>query len=145
MGLTPRGLPTYGGLAPRLLTLLFQLQNFKQMKSNTKDLLYEDLAQIIEQGKKKVSAQINSTLTLVYWQVGHKISTHILQKERAEYAKEIVSQSATQLSWSHFIELLPLKKEEARIYYSVKAGEDLNSLQKVRYAKSLDDTFKKYI
>lgn len=130
------------------------------MESNTKDLLYEDLAQIIEQGKKKVSIQVNSTLTLVYWQVGHKISTHILEKERAEYAKEIVSQVATQLvsrfgksfqlrnlrrmmqfsevfpdfqmvsqvatqlSWSHFIELLPLKKEEARIYYAVKAGEE---------------------
>jgi len=31
---------------------------------------------------------------------------------------EIVSPLATQLSWSHFIELLPLKTHEARLYYA---------------------------
>jgi hypothetical protein len=30
---------------------------------------------------------------------------------------EIVSPVATQLSWSHFIELLPLKEEKARLFY----------------------------
>ena len=35
-----------------------------------------------------------------------------------------MSQAATQLSWSHFIELLPLKKEEARLYYAKMAGEE---------------------
>jgi len=35
--------------------------------------------------------------------------------------QEILSPLATKLSWSHFIELLPLKTEEARIYYAQDA------------------------
>jgi hypothetical protein len=31
---------------------------------------------------------------------------------------EIVSKLSTQLSWSHFIELLPVKTHEARMYYA---------------------------
>ena len=56
------------------------------MKKEISQLLFLDLAETIEQGKKKVTAQINGTLTLVYWQVGSKINTHILEEERAEYA-----------------------------------------------------------
>jgi predicted nuclease of restriction endonuclease-like (RecB) superfamily len=36
---------------------------------------------------------------------------------------EIVSTLSTQLSWSHFIELLPLKTSEARLYYANDAAE----------------------
>ena len=36
---------------------------------------------------------------------------------------EIVSTLSTQLSWSHFIELLPLKTSEARLYYAKDAAE----------------------
>ena len=36
---------------------------------------------------------------------------------------EIVSPLATQLSWSHFVEILPLKAEEARLYYAKEAAE----------------------
>jgi len=130
------------------------------MQKEISDILFRDVTKIIEQGKHRVTAQINSTLTLVYWQVGFRINTAVLDNERAEYSKEIVSQlatqlasrfgksfeqrnlrrmmqfsivfpdfqivsqAATQLSWSHFIELLPLKKEEARLYYAKMAGEE---------------------
>jgi hypothetical protein len=36
---------------------------------------------------------------------------------------EIVSPLATQLSWTHFMELLPLKTEEARMFYAREAAE----------------------
>lgn len=36
---------------------------------------------------------------------------------------EKVSPLATQLSWSHFIELLPLQKSEAKYFYAIKASE----------------------
>ena len=36
---------------------------------------------------------------------------------------EIVSMLSTQLSWSHFIEILPLKTEEARLYYAQDAAK----------------------
>jgi predicted nuclease of restriction endonuclease-like (RecB) superfamily len=38
---------------------------------------------------------------------------------------EIVSQVATQLSWSHFIEILPLKTHEARLFYLEEAAHGL--------------------
>lgn len=44
----------------------------------------------------------------------------------------IVSPVATQLSWSHFMEILPLKKEEARLFYIQKASESLWSRRELR-------------
>lgn len=68
------------------------------MKEKDKDLLFQDLASIIEQGKRQVSVQVNTVITLVYWKVGHKINTHILDNQRAEYGKEVIPQVATQLA-----------------------------------------------
>ena len=36
---------------------------------------------------------------------------------------EIVSPLATQLSWTHFVELMPLKDEKARLFYAKEASE----------------------
>jgi DUF1016 N-terminal domain len=130
------------------------------MSQEIEKLLFNDLAQIIEQGKGQITKQVNSTIILVYWQVGYKINTHILENKRAAYAKEIVSTLsiqlkneygksfelhnlrrmmqfaeqftdfsivvplARQLTWSHFLKILPLKKEEAKIYYAQKAIEE---------------------
>ena len=45
----------------------------------------------------------------------------MLGGERAEYGKRIVATLAHQLCWSHFQELLPVKSDEARIYYAQDA------------------------
>ena len=131
-------------------------------------MLFHDLAHIIEQGKNQLVKQVNSTITLVYWQVGKKINEHILNNQRAEYAKEIVSTVSTQLkqvygksfeernlrrmmqfselftdfeivlplaqqlSWSHFVELLPIKSSEARMYYAQKIAEEYWSIRETR-------------
>jgi predicted nuclease of restriction endonuclease-like (RecB) superfamily len=138
------------------------------MSKEIENILYEDLTQIIAQGKIKVAQQVNSTVVLVYWQIGYKINTHILDNKRAEYAQEIVSivstqlntnfgksfelrnlrrimqfseqfpdlgivsPLATQLSWSHFIELLPLQKTEAKFFYATKAREAAWSRNELR-------------
>lgn len=52
--------------------------------------LFRELTSIIEMGRKNVVAQVNSTLTLVYWKVGHKINEYVLEGERAAYGKNIV-------------------------------------------------------
>jgi len=49
--------------------------------------LFAELETLIEQSKKQVVSQVNSILTLTYWQIGKKINTHILQNKRAEYGK----------------------------------------------------------
>jgi hypothetical protein len=115
--------------------------------------LFDEICKIIEQGKHKVTAQVNSTLTITYWHIGKTINQDVLQKKRAKYGKQvikniandlmlvygksfasrnlrrmmqfaelfpdiqIVSPLATQLTWSHFLELLSIKKNEARLFY----------------------------
>ncbi len=131
--------------------------------------LFNNLAQIIEQGKQQVVAQVNSVLTLTYWHVGKKINEHVLNKERAEYGKEIVANISkelekqygksftlrnvrrmmqfadifadiqivtslmTQLSWTHFIELFPMKSIEQRMYYAEKIAEERWSVRETKY------------
>jgi len=54
---------------------------------------------------------------------------------------KIVSPLATQLSWSHFVELLPLKSMDAKLFYAEKASEECwgkRELRKQIYAKSFE-------
>ena len=45
---------------------------------------------------------------------------------------EIVVPLARQLSWSHFLTLIPLKSDEARIFYAQKASESRWSKRELR-------------
>ncbi|MDI9311969.1 MAG: PDDEXK nuclease domain-containing protein [Limnohabitans sp.] len=139
------------------------------MNKEIENILFKDLAQIIEQGKTQVTAQVNSILTLTYWNLGKKINDHILKNERAEYGKEIipivsrqlvqaygkafetknlyrmmrfadvfsdfsiVAPMVRQLSWSHFLILLPLKSEKERMFYAQKAIEEKWSKRTLTY------------
>ncbi len=58
-------------------------------QSDSKDLITE-LISLIESTKKQVVSQINSSLTLLFWNVGMKILTHNLKNKRAEYGKQTV-------------------------------------------------------
>ena len=68
------------------------------MQDLTNNQLLNDLSQLIEQGKHKVAVQVNSTMTLVYWQIGKRINEDILQNERAEYGKQIVKELSKELT-----------------------------------------------
>ena len=52
--------------------------------------LTKDLINLIEQTKTQLTSQINSSLTLLFWNVGNKILTHNLNYRRAEHGKQIV-------------------------------------------------------
>jgi predicted nuclease of restriction endonuclease-like (RecB) superfamily len=131
--------------------------------------LYKDLSVLIENGQKQLSFYANSSLILVFWQVGKRINEDILQNKRAEYGKqivpilsaqlervygknfteknvrrmmqfaeqfpdiEIVVPLARQLSWSHILILLPLKNQEAQLYYAKKASEELWGKRELRH------------
>src|SRR5262249_38229812 len=45
-----------------------------------------------------VAQAVNSALVLLYWQVGHRIRTEILQEMRADYGEQIVPTLSAQLS-----------------------------------------------
>lgn len=130
--------------------------------------LVNELSQLIEQGKQDVAIKVNSTMTMVFWQVGNRINQNILDNERAEYGKSIVTTVSTQLvkyygrsfgvknlhrmmqfaeiypdfqivvslsrqlSWSHFIELFPIKNKEARIFYAYHIAEESWSVRETR-------------
>lgn len=124
------------------------------------DKLFVDLSQLIEQSRQQVAMQANSTLTILFWQVGKRINDDILQNQRAEYGKQIVSTLSAQLetsygrnfaeknvrrmmqfaehfsdlpivvtmsrqlTWSHFLVLIPLKSVEAKQFYAQLAIND---------------------
>ncbi|MGB6151550.1 MAG: hypothetical protein WBG48_06120 [Pricia sp.] len=54
-------------------------------KSLHKNLLAE-LSALIEQGKLQISVQVNSTMTLVFCQVGKRVNDEVLNNRCVEYA-----------------------------------------------------------
>ena len=69
--------------------------------------LFSDVKSLIDLAKKRVSIKVNAELTLLYWQVGARIQTEVLQGERADYGQEIVLKLSKALTsqygkgWSH--------------------------------------------
>ena len=82
--------------------------------------LMQDLRQIVDQARIHVAATANYELTMMYWHIGERINLEVLDNQRAEYGKQIVVTASRQLSWSHFVEILPLKDDlqRARFCYT---------------------------
>lgn len=52
--------------------------------------LMNDLIILIEDTKARVVIHVNSSMTLLFWHIGRRISNNILNNKRAEYEKQIV-------------------------------------------------------
>ena len=125
---------------------------------NPEQILIDEISAIIEQGRREISRKASRETVLIFWQIGKRINDEVLENQRADYGKqivsrlathlttkygrsfeqrnlrrmmqfaeqflnfEIVSPTATQLSWSHFVEILPLKTQEAKIFYLNEAA-----------------------
>ena len=130
--------------------------------------LYNDIADIIENGRLEIYKQANRGTVLTFWHVGKRINNDILENKRADYGKqivstlatqltkmygrsfearnlrrmmqfaeqfsdiEIVSPLATQLSWAHIVEILPIKTQEAKMFYLNEAARNLISKRDLR-------------
>ena len=130
--------------------------------------LYNKLSHLIEQSKAKVVQVVNSSLTLLFWQVGRIIMDDFLANKRATYGAKIVTNLsyqleinygrnfneknvrrmmqfaeqfpeieivvplARQLSWSHFLIILPLKTNEERLFYCKKSIDEKWSKRELR-------------
>ena len=131
--------------------------------------LIQDLRQIIEQARGHVAATANYAQTMMYWHIGERINREVLENQRAEYGKQIVSQVATQLQdeygkkgfeprnirrmmqfakefpdskivsqvatklfWSHFVEVLALKDPLQREFYITLAASERWGRDKLR-------------
>ncbi|MCB2001514.1 MAG: DUF1016 family protein [Rhodoferax sp.] len=60
--------------------------------------LLADLRQLIEQARQAAAVAVNAGLTLMYWQLGHRLRTEVLAGQRASYGDEIVETVSRQLT-----------------------------------------------
>jgi predicted nuclease of restriction endonuclease-like (RecB) superfamily len=125
------------------------------------NILFNDISALIDETRQKIYAYASGSTVYLFWQIGKRINSDILDNKRADYGKkivsrvatqltekygrtfearnlrrmmqfaeqfpnfEIVSQAATQLSWAHIVEILPLKTQEAKIFYLDEAARGL--------------------
>ncbi len=52
--------------------------------------LVADIRQLMEISRAELAVTVNSTLTLLYWQIGQRVHSEVLQGERAGYGEQIV-------------------------------------------------------
>ncbi len=67
------------------------------MSNITNNTIFEQIKNLIELTKQNVAIAVNSSLTIMYWEIGNKINQDILKNLRAEYGKEIVVTVSRQL------------------------------------------------
>ena len=59
--------------------------------------LFQEISNLIEQSHLKVVSQVNTTMTLLFWQVGKRTNEFILAHKRAEYGQQIIVSLSRQL------------------------------------------------
>lgn len=59
--------------------------------------LLADIRALIEGARQRVASAVNAELTQLYWHIGRRINTELLQGERAAYGKQVVAELAKQL------------------------------------------------
>ncbi|MCM2124787.1 PDDEXK nuclease domain-containing protein, partial [Pseudomonas aeruginosa] len=123
---------------------------------------------LMEAARKRAASAVNSELSMLYWRIGQRIHTQVLEGRRADYGEEVVSTLAAQLvkeyggsfsvknlrrmvqfaaaypderivvslirqlSWTHFIALIPLKDPLQRDYYAQMASAERWSVRTLR-------------
>jgi hypothetical protein len=56
-----------------------------------------DLGKMIEAARQQVAQAANAALTTLYWQLGYRVPTEVLEGRRAEYGAQIVAALGRQL------------------------------------------------
>lgn len=67
----------------------------------TTEELFSEVKALIDAAKQRVAVTVNAELTLLYWHIGHRIHTQILNQDRATYGKQIISTLAQQLTQTY--------------------------------------------
>ena len=69
-------------------------RGFELLGAEARAALLEDLESLIEVGRGRAAAAVNSALTMTYWYVGKRINEDVLNGERARYGERIVASLA---------------------------------------------------
>lgn len=65
---------------------------------STEESLLLDISQLIETARSHLSRMANSTLVMLYWEIGRRINQEILKNQRAEYGKQVITKLSKQLT-----------------------------------------------
>ena len=114
------------------------------------DAFFNELTEIIVFGKKDIELSINRTITNVYWQIGNRINTEILNDKRAEYGKQIIKHVSEFLvanfgkGWGekHIRHCLRIAEtfQDKEIFYALSRELSWTHLRTIMY---LDDELKR--
>ena len=76
----------------------------QQMTPNiqvTAQTLFSEIRQLIDAAKQRAAVVINAEITMLYWQVGDRIQTEILKRQRAEYGKQVITELSQHLTQTY--------------------------------------------
>jgi len=62
------------------------------------NVLFERISSLIEEARHSVAVAVNTTTTLLYWNIGMQINKDILDFKRAEYGKEVIKSLSKKLT-----------------------------------------------
>lgn len=60
--------------------------------------LVRDLGAMIDEARKQVATTADATLVKLYWQIGHRVRTDVLEGRRADYGSKVVADVGKQLA-----------------------------------------------
>ncbi len=63
--------------------------------------LLAEIKLLIEESKQRVAVTVNATMSMLYWEIGNKINSNVLNNKRAEYGGNVVSSIAMQLTLTY--------------------------------------------
>ena len=72
---------------------------------NSPQALLGEIRALIESARQRATAKVNSELTMLFWRIGRRVRTEVLEGERAGYGEQIVPALAAQLTrdyWQQF-------------------------------------------
>lgn len=68
------------------------------IKKTEYQTVLNDIISIVNKTKNQIAIQANSSLTIMFWHIGVRIQSEVLQNERAEYGKQIIVTLSRELS-----------------------------------------------
>ncbi|MET3108591.1 hypothetical protein AAKU67_004411 [Oxalobacteraceae bacterium GrIS 2.11] len=77
------------------------MQPVDMQNAAIKNGLIGDISTLINEARTGLAATVNSSLTLLYWRIGRRICTEVLNGGRADYGEQIVASIARQLEADH--------------------------------------------
>lgn len=88
--------------------------------------LISDIVSLVESTKTNIISYANSSLTLLFWNIGNRILTQTLENKRADYGKQIVVTLSREL-----VEKFGSNYEEKNLRRMIQFAQEFPDLEKV--------------